>query len=278
MGNNPIANICTRSLLIFSLIIAGVSPNLYAQQDSARAGVGEILKSDGSTIFSDAKDVIVSPVHWDGKEWATAGAIVGGTLLLMTTDQSTRDLAQRNQSDFGNSFFHIAGEYGNAAYGFSAGGALYIGGLAFNDNAVRETGLDIIEAIGFAGAATAVGKCIFGRSRPFVEDGPHFFKPFQTEYDHVSLPSGDATVAFAVSSTLSERFNNTYASIGLYGIAAMTAFSRVYHDQHWLSDTFAGAAIGTFMGVTVAHLHDHKDQQSLHIYPTPNGLHAVFIF
>jgi hypothetical protein len=278
MRNNPAASTAIRSLLILFLVIAEFSPKLYAQMDSARTGAGEILKSDGSTIFSDAKNIIISPVHWDGKEWVTAGAIVGGTLLLMTTDQSTRDLAQRNQSDFGDHFFHLAGEYGVATYGFSAAGGLYIGGLAFNSSEVRETGLDLIEALSFAGAATTIGKTIFGRSRPFLEDGPHKFQPFQTKNEYLSLPSGDATVAFAVSSTLSERFNNTYATIGLYGLATMTAFSRVYHDQHWLSDTFAGAAIGTFMGVTVAHMHDHKDQQSLHIYPTPNGLQAVFIF
>jgi membrane-associated phospholipid phosphatase len=111
-----------------------------------------------------------------------------------------------------------------------------------------------------------------------MEEGTHKFNFFRISNDYLSMPSGDATAAFAVSSALSEKFGNTYASIGLYSLATLTAFSRVYDDQHWLSDTFFGAAIGTFMGVTVAHLHKRNDQQSLHIYPTPNGLRAELIF
>lgn len=267
-----------RVLLVCAFVIT-ISPTiLFSQQDTAQTGAGEILKSDGKTIYSDAKNIILSPLHFDGKEWIATGAVIGGVFVLMTTDQHTRDFAQRNQSDGAEKVLHIAGEYGVATYSVSLAGGLYVGGLAFDNNEIRETGLVLLEALGFAGAATTAGKMIFGRSRPFLEDGPHKFQPFQTRNEYLSLPSGDATVAFAASSALSERFDNVYASIGLYSLATLTAFSRVYYDQHWLSDTFAGAAIGTFMGISVARLHEHKGEQSLHIYPTPDGLRAELTF
>ncbi len=62
------------------------------------------------------------------------------------------------------------------------------------------------------------------------------------------MPSGHSTVAFAVSSVLANRINNTFASIGLYTLAGITALSRVYHDEHWASDVLLGSAVGYFIG------------------------------
>ena len=41
--------------------------------------------------------------------------------------------------------------------------------------------------------------------------------------------------------------------------AVLTAFSRVYQDDHWTSDVFLGAAIGYFVGTWVHNQHDEND-------------------
>jgi membrane-associated phospholipid phosphatase len=38
----------------------------------------------------------------------------------------------------------------------------------------------------------------------------------------------------------------------------MTAFSRMYENHHWLSDTFAGAFIGYWMGTYFTNLHNKQ--------------------
>ncbi|HET9135911.1 MAG TPA: phosphatase PAP2 family protein, partial [Candidatus Kapabacteria bacterium] len=81
--------------------------------------------------------------------------------------------------------------------------------------------------------------------------GPYDFHPFTTNDDRNSLPSGHTTVAFAISSVLAARIDHPLASILLYGAATCTAFSRMYHDRHWFSDTFLGAAIATSTGLWV---------------------------
>jgi membrane-associated phospholipid phosphatase len=76
-----------------------------------------------------------------------------------------------------------------------------------------------------------------------------------------SFPSGHSSAAFT-NAVLANR-NLQYLSIsdnlrialnvGNYVLASATAWARVEADGHWLSDVFAGAAIGYFFG---AFLHD----------------------
>ena len=89
---------------------------------------------------------------------------------------------------------------------------------------------------------------------------------------------GHSAVAFAVSSVLAGRIKNTYASIGLYSLAALTACSRVYQDEDCLSDTFLGGAIGTVVGISAVELHEQHDRHSsLKIVPTIHGVRITYV-
>ena len=77
----------------------------------------------------------------------------------------------------------------------------------------------VIESVFYAGVITSILKSLIGRSRPYTNDGSHFYKPIQFNTSHTALPSGHSTVAFAISTVLSKRIHNTYASIGLYSLA-----------------------------------------------------------
>ena len=217
---------------------------LLAQSDTAsHHSVGSILVEDVETIWRDAGSIFLSPLHFDGKAWLTTGTVVGGTTMLISLDESARSLAMRNQSSTGDNLFEFGKQYGREIYGLALSGGLYFGGLAFRDRDVRQTGIMVFESIAFAGITTTVIKNLAGRSRPYLEEGPTRFRGFQFANEHESLPSGHSTVAFSVSSVLAGRIKNAYATIALYSLATLTAFSRVYHDEHWFSDTFLGAAI-----------------------------------
>ncbi len=248
-----------------------------AWEDSS---VVSILAGDGRILWQDAGTIVSMPFHFDSRQWLTVAGVCTGTAALMPIDESARSLAARNVSTTADDIADIGREYGREIYGFSLAGGLYAGGLAFRDRDVRITGLLLFESICFAGATTIVLKGLIGRSRPYLEEGPYRFNGFRTELDRTSLPSGHATVAFSVSSLLAARIHHPAATAGLYTLAAITALSRVYNDEHWLSDTFLGAAIGTASGLTVASLHADNGENgaSFRVIPLPGGLRAELRF
>jgi membrane-associated phospholipid phosphatase len=51
-------------------------------------------------------------------------------------------------------------------------------------------------------------------------------------------------------------------------IAAATALTRVDRDKHWASDTFVGAAIGYFVGKTVARYNPFLEKHNMAVVPS----------
>jgi membrane-associated phospholipid phosphatase len=61
-----------------------------------------------------------------------------------------------------------------------------------------------------------------------------------------SFPSGHTATAFMTATLLHKEYGwrNPWFSIGGYTAAAVTGFSRLMNNKHWMSDVAAGAAIG----------------------------------
>lgn len=61
-----------------------------------------------------------------------------------------------------------------------------------------------------------------------------------------SFPSGHTATAFMTAAMLSKEYGwrSPWYSIGGYTAAAVTGVSRIMNNRHWLTDVFAGAAIG----------------------------------
>lgn len=61
-----------------------------------------------------------------------------------------------------------------------------------------------------------------------------------------------------------------------YGIATLTALSRVNDNDHWASDVFLGSAIGFFTAKAIVAL--HKKNGNISVMPVIDGqLRAVAI-
>jgi membrane-associated phospholipid phosphatase len=268
-----------RYTIAIILLAAGVCSNGAAQPDTTRPSALRIIGSDVAMAFDDAGTLFSAPLHFSRSDWMITGAVLGGTAALFSLDKSVRTLARENQSTSGDHISSAVKEYGNPVYGVALAGGLYVGGLVFDSKEARLTGTLIVESMTFSAVITNVIKSAAGRSRPFMEEGNTRFRGFQFKDGTTSMPSGHATVAFAVSSVLSERIHDTYASIGLYALSTLTAASRVYDDEHWVSDTFLGAAIGTAVGISVCHLHERGDAgTSIRISPTVGGVLVEFDF
>ena len=100
-------------------------------------------------------------------------------------------------------------------------------------------------SVAVAGIVTSLLKCLIGRARPVQLDqfGLYGFRPWNwTEARWHSLPSGEATTAFAVAAALAVLFPRY--QILWWAFAVVMAAARVMVNAHYLSDIVAGAAVG----------------------------------
>ena len=83
------------------------------------------------------------------------------------------------------------------------------------------------------------------------------------------MPSGHSTVAFVISTVLSRNVKSPVLKVLAYLPAVLTMASRVYQDEHWTSDTFAGAALGYFVASWVVDQHENSKSmvQVSSLYP-----------
>jgi len=86
-----------------------------------------------------------------------------------------------------------------------------------------------------------------------------------------SMPSGHTSAAFSAATVLSERIGNIYASAALYSLAGLTAFQRIYRDQHWFSDTILASALGTVIGLKIVKLNSRESEAN------PKGASVNFV-
>jgi membrane-associated phospholipid phosphatase len=157
------------------------------------------------------------------------------------------------------------------------------GGLITKNPELRDTGRDAIEAAVFSSLITAILKPVFGRERPSQSDGRTVFHGFTTEYE--SLPSGHATMAWAVASVVAMRTDGWIVPTVAYTLATLVAFDRVNDQKHFVSDVFAGAVIGVTVGRFVVGRHRTATTGAregtgpeIALVPIPGGIGARLVF
>ncbi len=235
----------------------------------------QLIKYDFNKSLSDGWDILRAPAHFTEKDWVITGSILGGTALSMLLDDEVRNAVRENQTNSLDDITKAGKYYGEVVPAVSLSAGIYAAGLIFNDRSVSLTGRLLAESLLYAGTINVLLKMIFSRSRPYTNNGNADFGNYNFDNDYYSLPSGHTTVAFTVSTVLAERINNIYATIGLYGLAALTAYQRIYSDNHWFSDTILGAAIGVVISRAVVNLNEADPYESnipeLTVFPSNDG-------
>jgi membrane-associated phospholipid phosphatase len=238
-------------VLITILLTANL---IVAQNNTNDKSIPQTFLNDAVDAFNVGIETIKQPLNFSQKNWLTVGSIVSGTALLITVDKDIRKFALANQTNLNNKIFNFDSFYGNGYTAFFTAG-LYGVGLFTGKTAIRKLGLHASEAFIISGIVTGILKILIGRRRPYGGNSQLFFRPFQlTNNDYHSLPSGHTTVAFAISTVMAQYLRNISWKIFWYGSAGMVAASRIYHNQHWASDVFLGAAVGYFVGKFVSNV------------------------
>ncbi len=238
-------------------------------------GAYQLIKYDVTKSLYDGWDILRAPTHFTTTDWAITGSILGGTALTMLLDDEVRSAVRGNQSGSLDDITKAGKYYGEVVPAVSLSAGIYAAGLIFNERSVSLTGRLLAESLLYAGTINILLKMIFSRSRPYNNKGNADFGNYNFDNANYSLPSGHTTVAFTVSTVLAERINNIYATIGLYGLAALTGYQRVYSDNHWFSDTILGAAIGIVISRAVVKLNEEDPYENqipeLILFPVDGG-------
>jgi membrane-associated phospholipid phosphatase len=111
-------------------------------------------------------------------------------------------------------------------------------------------------------AITAVAanllKITFLRARPFMNWGDLSFFNYQELFHHkkdnfFSFPSGDVAVVAGAAAYLFYSVQNIYFRSLFLVLPLMTAFSRIYKNKHWPSDTLFSIGLGLAAALFVVH-------------------------
>jgi membrane-associated phospholipid phosphatase len=247
-------------ILIFTFYTIGFSQSNFVKKDSAN--IGNKLWSDIKLSFNDNLEFFSRPAEFNSTNWFTLAGITATTGLLMTVDKEVKNTVVKNQTKFQNNFTKFGKYYGELYPLVALSVGVYGGGLVFGNEELRTTGRILIESLAAAGITTTVLKVVLGRSRPYLNKGEFNFNLFDIKNENNSLPSGHTTVAFTISTVLAKRIDNVYASIALYGLASLTAYQRIYSNNHWISDTFLGAAIGYSAGSYFSNLEEERNEKN----------------
>ncbi|MFQ3597488.1 MAG: phosphatase PAP2 family protein [Chloroherpetonaceae bacterium] len=217
------------------------------------------LSHDASASLQHAEAIYTSPLRYSASQWLTVGGVLSLTALSHTLDEPVREFAQTHQTPTLTTLFSIGELYGNPIGAGLIGGGLYLGGFFSGNTSTRLTGRAVLESVLYASLLTQVLKMSIGRSRPYQNKGARNFNGLSWTNNQWSFPSGHTTIAFATSASLSVRLKRPATTVGLFVLALLTTGHRIYDDQHWLSDTLFGAAIGTSIGLAIGHLMNEEE-------------------
>lgn len=175
-------------------------------------------------------------------KWQQVALAVGGLAVVSTIDVTIANAFQDNRSPGSLNTARQLDRFGDLTGAVPILGGLAIISLVSHNHRLGKATLRAAASAALAAAVTQGVKRIVGRERP-IEDSLsaydfHFFT------NHQAFPSGHTAAAFALATSLGDGIGRTWARVGLFTLAAGTAWARMEEHEHWFSDVLAGAAVG----------------------------------
>ena len=229
--------------------------------------------------ISDIKNILTSQLRWRRSDWINAILIVGTTVGLYTYDQDIQNWVQKNRNSTSDKIAKFTKPFGDGKYTLPPLSLLYLYGHFFEYEKVRKVALLSLESFIISGIFTEIIKYTGHRHRPNTGephntwDGPGF------STSHLSFPSGHSSSAFAIATVIASEYDDrVFIPPLVYGIAVLTALSRVNENAHWASDVFFGSAVGYFTAKAIVGLHSNekKDRNAV-IIPVINDKHTALL-
>lgn len=190
-------------------------------------------------------------------------------LIVLRGDDELMEIVQSYKND---------GTKKLAAFGYEMGrkegllpivaGAYFLG-VIFDNGKLKDVGIISVGAQLASQMVVEFAKVTFERQRPREGAGPYSFDVDGGK----SFISGHAAGAFSLATLLSEIYGDQYKVVPYlaYGVAAITAWSRMHDDAHWGSDVILGAVAGHIITRIVYRLYRGgsipESERNLYIVP-----------
>ncbi len=240
-----------RHKFLLSLLLPFIcESSLFAQQ-----------KYDTPQFINETWSFIKQPTKWQGSDLLTLGLAGAGTFLVMQADQPVRDAVLRDHRYYKSVPIEGGRVWGELYTPFVLFGGFALHSIIIGDIGTRKIAYEVGQASLYAGGITYLLKMAIGRARPYVNEGSKSFYPFGALFyksDFQSFPGGHTTAGMVLSTVLSRNAKSDWLKGLAYVPVVFTFVSRIYQDQHWTSDDFAGAALGYFVATWVV---DHHEQE-----------------
>ncbi len=233
-------------------------------------------KSLAARTLEDAAAYYTAPLHWTGRDWE----YFGGALAVIAAAHHY-DTQARNHFDSGSRLPFGPKESG-ALSDALPGAALFLGTWGYasliGSHAGESEAWNMLESGGLSFVTAYTLKYIVRREGPADTTNPNqWFKSGGT-----SFPSEHTTAAFAVGTVLAESGNPEFRWVRRvigYGVGFGTAYLRMKHNAHWLSDTVAGAALGAATAHFVLDRSAQREEQEgmeMSVVPVQGGMMLAF--
>ena len=184
--------------------------------------------------------------------WPGAALVAGAALL----DEPARDYVLDHRGPRLDGAADVGNVLGTGRYLIAGMAAAYGAGRLARQPGWSRGVLHVAAAYVAGNAVVSVLKPAVGRQRPYVAGHPDRFRPFSGSGDWHSFPSAHAIHAFSLAAAVAEEAHRPWASALGYGAASVVGWSRVYVDQHWVSDVVGGGVLGVVAAkATVRWLH-----------------------
>ncbi len=202
---------------------------------------------DMGVVFGGVGYAYTRPLHWQGNDFKRLGYVAGVTGGLFLIDDEVREGFQNHVDDVPNFILEYGYRSGAPQVMYSAQGVVYLTGLLTRNEKLRRTGVLLISSATATGFIQQVTKSLTGRARPGTELGNHHFRPFGGSAGFRSFPSGHAVLTFTAAHSLAKQFDSSWVKAGIYIMGVLPGLSRIYDDQHWVSDVALSWALSYFM-------------------------------
>jgi len=239
----PSAGAKRRLIGLLTLVIVSmtwVPTHAYAQDAAGDDDADGASFVGPRRVLRDIGDYATAPLRWDRADWVYFGGALAAIGAAHHFDARVRThFTAGSRTALDGKDTHSTQDALPAAAAVLATGAY---AMLIDSSAGRTETWSMLEAGGLASATGFVLKFAAGRERPNQTTDPNRWR------EHgASFPSLHATAAFAIGTVLAESGNDRYRWVRRilgYGIATATAYERVKHNAHWLSDVVAGTALG----------------------------------
>lgn len=215
---------------------------------------------DMGNVFGGVGYAYSRPFHWQGNDWANAGLLTGGTLLLFAVDDEINDWTNGFSEDVPDLIKDYGHEYGSPENNYMLTGGIYLAGLFTKNEKLRRTGVLLISSATAGGFLQQVTKRVIGRARPKSGDSSGTFDPLHLNrvYNYDSFPSGHAMLAFSNAYAIAKQFKSPWVKAGIYTVGLIPGFVRIIDDFHWFSDVAFSTVLSIFIVESIDRYLDAK--------------------